>query len=63
MNVEKLKKALENIKMLQAALRDKRQLLDKEIELVATAKKSLCEILYDMTGGEFYKELAEEKCK
>ena len=60
MNIENLKIALENIKMLQAALRDKRQLLDKEMELVATAKKSLCEVLYDMTGGEFYLDLLDK---
>ena len=59
MNIEKLKIALENVKMLQGSLRDRRKLLDKEIELIAMTRQNLCEVLYDMTGDEFYKDQME----
>ena len=61
--VKNLQGALENIKMLQSALQEKRKMLDKELDLAGKIKHQLCDVLYAMTGETFYKEMINEDKK
>jgi len=53
--ISKLSESRENITILQNMLQKERSNLDHELHFVGEAKRYLNEVLYELTGNEFYK--------
>jgi hypothetical protein len=54
--ISKLADSRENIKLLQNMLKKEQWNVEQELRLVAEAMQYLNDVLFDLTGDEFYKE-------
>ena len=54
--IKKLANSRENISLLHNMLKKEQWNVEQKLKLVSDAKKSLSDVLYDLTGDEFYRK-------
>jgi len=54
--IKKLTDSRENINLLHNMLKKDQWNIEQKLKLVSNAKKSISDVLYDLTGDEFYRK-------
>jgi hypothetical protein len=54
--IKKLKDSRENISLLRNMLKKDQWNIEQKLKLVSDAEKGLSDVLYDLTGDEFYRK-------